>query len=66
MYIMTMKGINNSKGIESIFPLWIGPIALILIFYLFKLFKRTSEIEKAKYVEEISFDDEFHNWTNQL
>ena len=66
LYVMTMKGIKDNKDIESSFPLWAGVIALTLIFYLFKIFKQRSEIEKAKYVEEITLDDEFHNWTNQL
>ena len=66
LYVMTVGGIKDKKDIESNFPLWIGIVALALLFYLFKSFKQRSEIEKAKYVEEIFFDDEFHNWTNQL
>ncbi len=65
LYVMTINGIKDKKDIESNFPLWIGVIALVLILYLFKIFKRRSEIERAKHVEVISPDDEFHNWTNQ-
>lgn len=62
LYIMTMKGVNN-KNIEDNFPLWIGAIALLFLLYLFKIFKQTSAIKQSKYVEEITLDDEFHNWT---
>lgn len=62
LYIMTMKGIKN-KNIEEGFPLWMGAIALFLLLYLFKVFKQTSHLKQSKYVEEITPDDEFHNWT---
>lgn len=62
MYILTLNGINN-KDIEESFPLWMGALALAFLLYLFTLFKHTSAIEKTKYVEEITLDDEFHNWT---
>ena len=64
MYILTIKHINNSKGIESNFPLWVGLIALMLLLYLFRLFKHTSEIEKAKHLEEDNRDDELSWITN--
>ena len=62
LYIMTINGVKN-KNIEESFPLWAGAIALILLLYLFKTFKQTSAIKQSQYVEEITLDDEFHNWT---
>jgi hypothetical protein len=59
---MTMNGVKI-KNVEDSFPLWMGLIALILLFYLFKLFKQTSANKKLQYIEEITPDDEFHNWT---
>ena len=62
LYVMTMKGIKD-KNVEDNFPLWMGLIALALLFYLFKVFKQTSAKKQSQYVEEITPDDEFHNWT---
>ena len=62
LYVMTMKGIKD-KNVEDNFPLWMGLIALALLFYLFKVFKQTSAKKQSQYVEEITLDDEFHNWT---
>lgn len=62
LYIMTMNGVKD-KNVEDNFPLWMGAIALLLLLYLFKIYKRTSVIKQSKYVEEITLDDEFHNWT---
>ncbi len=64
LYIMTMKGIKEAKDIENSFPLWMGIIALFFLVYLFKLYKQTCELQRAKYVEDITPDDEFHNWAN--
>lgn len=62
LYIMTMKGVKD-KNVEDNFPLWMGLIALAFLFFLFKVFKQTSAIKQSQYVEEITLDDEFHNWT---
>ena len=62
LYVMTMKGVKD-KNVEDNFPLWMGLAALVLLLYLFKLFKKTSAIKQPKYVEELTPDDEFHNWT---
>ena len=62
LYVMTMHGVKD-KNVEDNFPVWIGLIALALLVYLFKLFKQTSAIKQSQYVEEITLDDEFHNWT---
>ena len=62
LYVMTMNGVKD-KNVEDNFPIWIGLIALALLVYLFKLFKQTSAIKQSQYVEEITLDDEFHNWT---
>ena len=62
LYIMTMNGIKN-KNIEDNFSLWGGAIALLLLLYLFKMFKKTSAIKQSEYVEEVTLDDEFHSWT---
>ncbi len=64
LYIFTMKGIKEGKDIENSFPLWMGIIALFFLLYLFKQYKKTSELQHAKYVEDITPDDEFHNWAN--
>jgi CAAX amino terminal protease family. len=62
LYIMTMNGVKD-KNVEDSFPLWAGIISLLLLFFLFKKFKQTSTIQQSKYVEEITVEDEFHNWT---
>ena len=62
LYVMTLNGVKN-KNIEDNFPLWAGAVALALLLYLFKLYKQTSAIKQSQYVEEITLDDEFHNWT---
>ena len=62
LYIMTMNGVKN-KNIEAHFPLWMGATALVLLLYLFKVFKKTSHLKRSTYVEEVTLDDEFHNWT---
>ncbi len=64
LYIITIKGIKGQKDIENSFPIWIGIIALFFLLYLFKAFKKTSEIQRAKYVEEPTPEDEFHNWAD--
>lgn len=64
LYIMTMKGVKEGKDIENSFPLWMGIIALFFLLYLFKKYKQTSELQRAKHVEDITPDDEFHNWAN--
>jgi len=62
LYVMTMNGVKD-KNVEDNFPIWIGLIALALLVYLFKIFKQTSTIKQSQYIEEITLDDEFHNWT---
>lgn len=62
LYIMTMNGVKN-KNIEENFPLWGGVLALGFLLYLFKLYKRSSELKLSQYTEEITPEDEFHNWT---
>ena len=62
LYVMTMNGVKD-KNVEDSFPMWVGLIALALLVYLFKLFKQTSAAKQSQYVEEITLDDEFHNWT---
>jgi Ca2+/Na+ antiporter len=62
LYILTINSVKD-KNIEDNFPLWMGALALALLLYLFKLYKQTSTKEQTKYVEEITPEDEFHNWT---
>jgi membrane protease YdiL (CAAX protease family) len=62
LYILTINGVKD-KNIEDNFPLWMGTLALVLLLYLFKLYKQTSAKEQSKYVEEITPEDEFHKWT---
>ena len=62
LYIMTMNGVKN-KNIEEGFPVWIGAVALLLLLYLFKLYKETSANKQLQHVEEVTPEDEFHNWT---
>ncbi|MEJ7674629.1 MAG: CPBP family intramembrane glutamic endopeptidase [Chitinophagaceae bacterium] len=64
LYILTINGVKD-KNIEDNFPLWMGALALALLLYLFKLYKQTSAKEQSKYVEEITPEDEFHNWTDK-
>ena len=55
--------IRDSKNIEESFPIWTGAIALLLLLYLFKLYKQTSTNIQSKYIEEVTPEDEFNNWT---
>ncbi len=65
MYVMTMNG-TMDKNIEEKFPMWAGAGALVLLIYLFMLFKKASDKKRSQYVKEITLDDEFHNWTSNL
>lgn len=62
MYVMTIKEIKD-KNIEDNFPLWAGAIALVLLLYLFNLYRRTSALKQSRYIEKITPEDEFNNWT---
>lgn len=64
LYVMTLNGTQNqNKNIEESFPLWAGAVALAVLLYLFKIYKRTSDAKQSQYVEDITLDDDFHNWT---
>ncbi len=67
LYFMTMKGVKDKGDIENNFPLWMGIIALLLLFYLFRTFKQTSEMEQAKYInndENAGYDFNNHTENN--
>jgi hypothetical protein len=59
---MNLNGVKN-KNIEENFPLWAGAVALILLVFLFKKFKESSARKRSQYTDEITPEDEFHNWT---
>ncbi|MEO6329158.1 MAG: CPBP family intramembrane glutamic endopeptidase [Ginsengibacter sp.] len=62
LYAMNMKGIKQPKDIEQHFPMWTGLVALVLLIYLFGFFKKTSEMEQAKYPEDELPENDFNNW----
>jgi len=62
LYIMNMQGVKQTKDIEQNFPIWTGVIALVLLIYLFIVFKKTSELELAKYPEEELSGNDFQDW----
>ncbi len=62
LYAMNMHGLKQTKDIEENFPVWTGVVALILLIYLFTIFKRTSETEQAQYPEEEFPENDFHDW----
>jgi len=49
------------KDPEENFPVWTGIIALFILLYLFVLYKRVSEAEKAKHTDELS-DNDIPDW----
>jgi membrane protease YdiL (CAAX protease family) len=66
LYIMNVSGKKEIKDLEGSFPLWAGAICLVILLYLFKIYKEASILQQAKYVEEETPEDEFHSWaTNQ-
>lgn len=66
-----MKGLKQAKDVQQNFPLWMGVAALLLLIFLFTVFKRISASRLAKYPEaEYSkettvSDDDFQNWLNK-
>lgn len=62
LYVMNMQGVKQTKDIEQNFPIWMGVVALVLLIYLFTVFKKTSEIELAKYHEEELPENDFRDW----
>ncbi len=66
LYIMNVSGKKEIKDLEGSFPLWAGAICLVILLYLFKIYKEASILQQAKYVEKETPEDEFHSWaTNQ-
>jgi membrane protease YdiL (CAAX protease family) len=66
LYVMNLSGSKQIKDIEQNFPVWMGVVALAALVYLFIHFKRTSEVELAKYPEDQVPENDFENWvTNQ-
>ena len=61
---MIVKGIKDQKNIESNFPLWGGLIALLIIIWLFKVFRRYSEKQQSKYTEPPPDDDPLRGLDN--
>lgn len=57
LYIISMRGISTKRDMEQSFPLWVGIIALGLLLYLFKQYRRKSEQIQLSYerTEEIDF-----------
>ena len=63
LYVVSFSGKKTPpKDIEEKFPLWAGIIALVLIIYLFKKFRKYSLSQKAKVIEDDFPEDDFHNW----
>ncbi len=63
LYFMNLSGKKEIKDLETNFPLWAGAISLVILIYLFKMYKQTSILEQAKYVEEETPEDDFYNWS---
>ncbi len=63
LYFMNLSGKKEIKDLETNFPLWAGVISLVILIYLFKMYKQTSILEQAKYVEEETPEDDFYNWS---
>jgi hypothetical protein len=49
---------------EPDFPVWIGIFAIVLLIYLFMIYKRTSEVEKLKYAEAPLPENDTPDWMN--
>lgn len=63
LYITTLAGVKDKKDLEASFPLWAGALAILLILYLFKLYRTTSQIQLSKYAEQpiIKEESETHH-----
>jgi len=59
LYMFTLSGTKDQKDIEENFPLWAGMVALVLIFYLFIQFRKTSLLQKAKVKDDDFPEDDF-------
>ena len=64
LYFITKSGVTPLNRVEPDFPLWMGIFALLLLIYLFIVYKRQSINEKMKYAAtEISGNDP-NDWMN--
>jgi membrane protease YdiL (CAAX protease family) len=64
LYFITVTGIKDKKHVDPDFPAWIGVIALVLLIYLFMIYKRTSATERLKYAEAPLPENETPDWMN--
>ena len=62
LYVITITGVKDKKDLETSFPLWAGCLALLALVYLFKLYKRTSQIEISKYTIPAVDENDPENW----
>lgn len=66
LYVSQIKPGISGKDVEDNFPVWVGLLALSLLWFAFKRF-RTLSLEaqqKFKY-EEVGDPNDFHNWLTQ-
>ena len=64
LYFITITGMKYKKNMEPDFPVWIGIFAIVLLIYLFMIYKRTSEVEKMKYAEAPLPENDTPDWMN--
>lgn len=66
LYITTIAGVKDKKDLEAGFPLWAGALAIVLLIFLFKRFRTSSQIYLSKYLEQSVINNEYdlHNSTS--
>ena len=63
LYFFNMTENPNVKDIEGNFPLWVGIIAIVILFYAFKKFKDISWKEQEVYeYKDVKDRDNFNDW----
>jgi hypothetical protein len=62
LYFYTLSGSKDQKEIEDTFPAWAGIIAVLLIVFLFREFKKISLLQKQKLPDDDFPKDDFQNW----
>ena len=63
LYITSTSVSKMPKDIEKSFPLWMGAVALAILFFAFKKLKEISMVQQQKFIYEPPKNpDDFHDW----
>lgn len=63
LYIMNAPQVKHVNDLEDNFPIWQGILALLLLIYVFDIFKKISKKQLAKYPHDELPENDFKQWT---